>query len=405
MFCPNCGQKLEDGVPHICPNAPTGAQPQPQYIPVQPVYALNTAPATPTVAALRKVSSSPVALILTVALSVSLLAKFIGLVISTVKLFTTINLFGSAASLFGASSAVNGIRRLAFYRAGYGIIALVPLGLTVVGCYLTYLSAKNPRNAYIKSSGFTFFKVVAVIDLILSLLTAVGMVLLLIVGCILMSAGELEDYIVYWITFCIVFVFANVLKAVAYIGLIKLSSECKMTAEYGRGDYAKIKGVSNVYAIIKIIAVISPIMSLITYFVKASFTNALINEISYEVGAYLGVSSGIGNFSLLPSDFLSGVIAPLAVIVADISVAVLVFSLHKNMALIGSGVYAPAAPEAYVPYGVQNAPAAPVVPSAPAAPVYSAAPQTAPEAVSEPVKTEGETAEEPSSASEETKDE
>ncbi len=400
MFCPKCGQKLEDGVPHVCPNAPVGAQPQTQYIPVQPVYALNTAPATPTVAALRKVSSSPVALILTVALSVSLLAKFIGLVISTVKLFTTINLVGSAASFFGASSAVNAVRRLAFYRAGYGIVALVPLGLTVVGCYITYLSAKSPRNAYIKSSGFIFFKVVGVIDLILSILTAVGMVLLLIVGCILMSAGELEDYIIYWITFCIVFVFVNVIKAVAYIGLIKLSGECKMTAEYGSGEYSKIKGVSTLYGVIKIISVIAPILSLITYFVKASFTNALVNEISYELSSYLGVGSGIGNFSLLPSDFLSGVIAPLAVIVADISVAILVFSLHKNMALTNAGIYAPVAPEAYVPYGVQNVPAAP---TASTAPVYSVAPQSASETVSEPIKTESET--EPVANTEETKDE
>ncbi len=403
MYCTKCGQKLEDGVPHVCPNAPVGAQPKPQYIPVQPAYALNTAPATGAVAALRKVSSSTAALVLTVALSVSLLAKFIGLVISTVKIFTTVNLVGSAASLFGASEAVREIRRLAFYRAGYGIIALVPLGLTVVGCYITYLSAKRPRNAYIKSTGFVFFKVVAVIDLIISILTAVGMVLLLIIGSILMSSGELEDYIIYWVTFCIVFVFANVLKMVAYIGLIRLSSECKRTAEYGRGEYAKIKGISSVYAIIKILSVIAPILSLIVYFVKASFTNALVNSISYELGYYLGMDyASFRNFSLLPSDFLSGVIAPLAVIVADIAIAVLVFSLHKNMALVGEGVYAPVAPEAYVPYGVQSAPAAPAY-SAPVAPK-----PTVSEAVSEQAETETETEGDavlPSADTEEMKDE
>lgn len=368
MYCTKCGQKLEDGVPHVCPNAPVGAQPKPQYVPVQPVYALNTAPATGAVAALRKVSSSTAALVLTVALSVSLLAKFIGLVISTVKMFTTVNLVGSAASLFGASEVVREIRRLAFYRAGYGVIALIPLGLTVVGCYITYLSAKRPGNAYIKSSGFVFFKVVAVIDLIISILTAVGMVLLLIIGSVLMSSGELEDYIIYWVTFCIVFVFANVLKMVAYVGLIKLSGECKRTAEYGRGEYAKIKEISSVYAIIKIVSVIAPILSLIVYFVKASFTNALVNAISYELGSYLGMDyTSFRNFSLLPSDFLSGVIAPLAVIVADIAIAVLVFSLHKNRTLTGEGVYAPVAPEAYMPYGVQSAPNAPVY-SAPVTP-------------------------------------
>lgn len=386
MYCTKCGQKLEDGVPHVCPNAPVGAQPKPQYVPVQPVYALNTAPA------LRKVSSSTAALVLTVALSVSLLAKFIGLVISTVKMFTTVNLVGSAASLFGASEVVREIRRLAFYRAGYGVIALIPLGLTVVGCYITYLSAKRPGNAYIKSSGFVFFKVVAVIDLIISILTAVGMVLLLIIGSVLMSSGELEDYIIYWVTFCIVFVFANVLKMVAYVGLIKLSGECKRTAEYGRGEYAKIKEISSVYAIIKIVSVIAPILSLIVYFVKASFTNALVNAISYELGSYLGMDyTSFRNFSLLPSDFLSGVIAPLAVIVADIAIAVLVFSLHKNMALTGEGVYAPVAPEAYMPYGVQSAPNAPVY-SAPVTP--------------EPIVSETESdAVSPSADTEETKDE
>lgn len=387
MYCTKCGQKLEDGVPHVCPNAPVGAQPKPQYIPVQPVYALNTAPANGAVAALRRVSSSTAALVLTIALSVSLLAKFISLVISTVKMFTTVNLVGSAASLFGASEVVREIRRLAFYRAGYGVIALIPLGLTVVGCYITYLSAKRPTNAYIKSSGFVFFKVVAVIDLILSILTLVVMVLLLIIGSVLMSSGELEDYIIYWVTFCIVFVFANVLKMVAYVGLIKLSGECKRTAEYGRGEYAKIKGISSVYAIIKIVSVIAPILSLIVYFVKASFTNALVNAISYELGSYLGMDyASLSNFSLLPSDFLSGVIAPLAVIVADIAIAVLVFSLHKNMALMDEGVYAPAAPETYVPYGVQSAPNAPVY-SAPVTPEPTVS-ETVSDAVSPSADTE-----------------
>ena len=307
-------------------------------------------------------------------------------------MFTTVNLVGSAASLFGASEVVREIRRLAFYRAGYGIIALIPLGLTVVGCYITYLSAKRPGNAYIKSSGFVLFKVVAVIDLIISILTAVGMVLLLIIGSVLMSSGELEDYIIYWVTFCIVFVFANVLKMVAYVGLIIISGECKRTAEYGRGEYAKIKGISSVYAIIKVVSVIAPILSLIVYFVKASFTNALVNAISYELGSYLGMDyASFRNFSLLPSDFLSGVIAPLAVIVADIAIAVLVFSLHKNMALTGEGVYAPVAPEAYMPYGVQSAPNAPVY-SAPVTPEPTVS-ETESDAVS------------PSADTEETKDE
>ncbi len=379
MFCPKCGQKLEDGVPHICPNAPVGAQPQ--YIPVQPVYALNTSPATPMVAALRKISSSTFALILTVALSVSLLTQFIGLVISMAKLFSTINLVGSAASIFGASSVANEIRRLAIYRASYGIIGLVPLGLTVVGCFITYLSAKNPQNAYIKSSGFVFFKVVAVIDLIFSVLSAVGFVLLLIVGSILMSAGELEDYIIYWITFCIVFVLVNVLKTVAYIGLMKLSGECKTVAECGIGNFAKIKGVSSIYAVIKAISVLSPIFSLIFYFMKTSFINALINELSREVGSFIGTQYvAIANFSLFPSNFLSGIISPIALILANVSIAVLVFSLNKKMASANEAVYMPSAPIAYAPYNAQN------VPEVSVAPVYQPAQQTSFAAVSETVE-------------------
>ncbi len=313
MFCPKCGQKIEEGVPHICPAE--------QSAPV-------TAPSVPfAVSALRSVSASGVALLLTIALSVSIFAKFVGLMISSAKTFSSINFWGSAVSLLGGSSFVNSAKTFAYMSTIIGIIALVPLGLTVAGCYITYLSAKN-QTPRLKSTGFVFFKVVAIIDTILSALSVVGMLLLLIVGCFVMSAGEIEDYKIYWIAFCMVMIFANVIKFVAYVGLNSLVSECKITAETGFGNFAKVKNVSTVYAVIKILSVFSAVFTLVFYCMRVALNNAILSALSEVTGSLLGVGSM--NFSVIPTNFLGGVLAPVAAAVADVSIAVLVFSLLKK---------------------------------------------------------------------------
>lgn len=313
MFCPKCGQKIEEGVPHICPTEHSA-----------PV----TVPSAPfAVSALRSVSASGAALMLTIALSVSIFAKFVGLMISSAKTFSAINLWGSAVSLFGGSSFVNSAKTFAYMSTIIGIIALVPLGLAVAGCYITYLSAKN-QTPRLKSTGFVFFKVVAIIDTILSALSVVGMLLLLIIGCFVMSAGEIEDYKIYWIAFCMVMIFANVIKFVAYVGLNSLVSECKKTAETGFGNFAKVKNVSTVYAVIKILSVFSAIFTLIFYCMRVALNNAILSALSEATGSFLGVGSM--NFSVIPTNFLGGVLAPVAAAVADVSIAVLVFSLLKK---------------------------------------------------------------------------
>ncbi len=313
MFCPKCGQKIEEGVPHICPAE--------QSAPV-------TAPSAPfAVSALRSVSASGVALMLTIALSVSIFAKFVGLMISSAKTFSSINFWGSAVSLLGGSSFVNSAKTFAYMSTIIGIIALVPLGLTVAGCYITYLSAKN-QTPRLKSTGFVFFKVVAIIDTILSALSVVGVLLLLIVGCFVMSAGEIEDYKIYWIAFCMVMIFANVIKFVSYVGLNSLVSECKITAETGFGNFAKVKNVSTVYAVIKILSVFSAVFTLVFYCMRVALNNAILSALSEVTGSLLGVGSM--NFSVIPTNFLGGVLAPVAAAVADVSIAVLVFSLLKK---------------------------------------------------------------------------
>lgn len=204
-LCNNCNAQLEDNAV-FCNSCGVAQSVQPGSEPVgsphyqqpseQTVY--NGNPNTPIVpalyndspvmAAVRKVASSSMFLVMAIAFSVSLVFSFIGSFVGVREMMLALTtffeneLYGSAAS--DLTDFYNEIS-----LSGVGGVSIFNI-LTVVSLWMIFASAKD-RSSKMNTSGLKILKVMSIIQLVLICVLA-GLIVLLfvLVGIIIAVSGE-----------------------------------------------------------------------------------------------------------------------------------------------------------------------------------------------------------------------
>lgn len=345
MFCPNCGQQLVDGQPHDCPRAPKTIQPQVQptqqnyQAQPQPAFVVNTNPATFPVAVLRKIASSKTALVLAVVLSVQLFANLVGTIVSASSLAETANALNSLGYLLGGTTnnSLSSISSIFSNAIVVSFISLIPLALAVVGVWLIHSSAKNPKNGFIATNGFSCLRAVSILKIIGNVCSLVLVLLCLILGSVVVSKFK-DSYdnttMPVWICLCIFFLVWATIGLLGSIGLNKIVKAYKRTATDGSYTFNSIGPLGTIYAVVKCIGCVGEVFQVILYFSMYYINQILVSSLLSELGGFGGLYSLYGantNISLIPTNVLSGLIYPIAVFIGNVMIARVVFLLAKEM--------------------------------------------------------------------------
>ncbi len=343
MFCPNCGQKLIDGQPHDCPRAPKTIQVQPTQeryqAQSQPAFVVNTSPATLPVAALRKICSSTTALVLAIVLSVQLFANLVGSIISASDMAKTANTLNSLGYLLGGTTnnPFSGISSTFTTSIVASFISLIPITLAVVGVWLIHSSAKNPKNGFIATNGFSCLKVVAVLKIIGSVCSMILVLLCLTLGSVVVSMFK-DSYdntsVPVWICICIFLLVWTTIGLLGSIGLNKIVNAYKRTAADGSYTFISIGPLGTLYAVIKCIGCVAAVFQIILYFSMYYINQLIVSSLLSELGSMGGLYSLYGanaNITLIPTNIISGLICPIAVFIGNVMIARVVFLLAKEM--------------------------------------------------------------------------
>ena len=343
MFCPNCGQQLIDGQPHDCPRAPKTIQPQVQptqqnYQP-QPTFVVNTTPATFPVAVLRKIASSKTALVLAVVLSVQLFVNLVGTIVSASSLAETANALNSLGYLLGGTNnnSLSSISSIFSNAIVVSFISLIPLALAVIGVWLIHSSAKNPKNGFIATNGFSCLRAVSILKIIGSVCSLILVLLCLILGSVVVSEFK-DSYdnttMPVWICLCIFFLVWTTIGLLGSIGLNKIVKAYKRTATDGSYTFNSIGPLGTIYAVVKCIGCVGAVFQVILYFSMYYINQILVSSLLSELGGFGGLYSLYGantNLTLIPTNVLSGLIYPIAVFIGNVMIARVVFLLAKEM--------------------------------------------------------------------------
>lgn len=290
-FCQNCGTELTNdaafcqncGVPAHKEQQSAQPQPQPQpqpqynYVP-QPRY--TAAPATPAIAVLKKVASSPLCLTGIIAFTLTLVLNLIN-AMSVGNIINTIigNLYNLAYSLDSyelyemlemITPYING----GLISSGAGIVSffsMLPSILIAVGLWLIFAAAINKKTSGFSTTGLTIIKVITIINLVFcSIGYGLSGVILLIFACILAAEG-IPAALIIMLIFILIFAGAVALSIIYYAKTIKsLNSAIGIAANTNISAYA-----SSYVGVICWIAAITGLFSIITAFGFAGKLSAL----------------------------------------------------------------------------------------------------------------------------------
>ena len=296
MFCPKCGNEIQDGmrfcqkcgspVPAARPVAAGAAQQRPAGAPMQ-----QQRPSGPVLHTIRKLAASPLYLTGAIAYSCALLFSIAATVSGSNSLTATImrvlSLMGSMGGmgsmemnylnneLMGALSGVQGM------FVGTAILGQLPAILIAVGIWITFASAVNKSGAPMSTGGLTIIKVITIINLVFQCL---ALLVCEIVMLILMGAlGQYDDavvpiVIVFMVLIAVIFAFSIVFYA-------KLSGTISAMQQSIRTETASDR-VSSYVAVIAMISGIFSVFSLLGFgglFLALSSLGSAVAAISFSL--------------------------------------------------------------------------------------------------------------------------
>lgn len=172
MFCPNCGYQNADGVA-FCQNCGTqlstvNAQQVYQQPIANPAYQqgayAQSVPISSGLTVLKRICSSPVALVAVIAYTAAALFSFINSINSSSGILGYIY---QLASMMDMEEMIGDL-----YYAVRGtsvisaVIGMIPAILIAIGLWMTYTSAANHQDVEMKTGGLTLIKVILIIDLV-----------------------------------------------------------------------------------------------------------------------------------------------------------------------------------------------------------------------------------------------
>lgn len=298
MFCPNCGRPLNEGETCDCQRAPEQAAPTPPVyeqtpppaynqeppvyggVPTPPQYALNNAPATPAIAALRNHGSSVLMLIIAICYSVAVILSFVNSGTITQSL---------TDSLMMASGDItyNDMNTLSTVAGVFGMVASAPSVLMAVGLWMFHIACKSPKDGYVKSSGLTIIKVILIINAVGSILFELVLAFCcFIVGLVATTdeisvlAGVSSDMLVgIFMVLGVAFIIAAVFSVIFIVFELKALAAVRNTATTGAPDIRISTFVIAMFYIVGVCGILGALMS-------------MSSNYSLNYSGYTGTASG-----------------------------------------------------------------------------------------------------------------
>lgn len=289
MFCPKCGTQNADGVSFcqncgspLTTNQPAYQQPYQASQYRQPVY--SQAPASSTgLATLKRVCSSPVALVAIIAYTAAALFSFLNSASGSSGIFRYLY---QVADMLDMEDMIGelyyAVRSTSVVSA---VIGMIPNVLIAVGLWLTYATAVNKNNAGMKTGGLTLIKVILIINLVFIciLLAAIEVVALVTVINLADSyysssaVGPLVGVMV-GVAIAMTLVILFYVKAVQTINTIKLTAQNGIPSDKVSIYVAVIAFITGGFTVLSII---------VSYGVFALLANLCSATASITFGIFL----------------------------------------------------------------------------------------------------------------------
>lgn len=190
MFCPNCGYRNTDDVA-FCQNCGT----QLSSVNTQQVYQQTTAnpayqqgvytqslPISVGLTVLKKICSSPVALVAVIAYTAAALFSFINSINGSSGILGYIYQFASMMDMEEIiGDLYYAVRSTSIISA---VIGMIPTILIAIGLWMTYASAANHQYVGMKTSGLTLIKVILIISLVFICITLAAVEIIALIAVI-----------------------------------------------------------------------------------------------------------------------------------------------------------------------------------------------------------------------------
>lgn len=191
MFCPKCGNQLEQGNSFCskCGAAqgqPMQSQPmQSQPMQSQPMY--NSPAVSPVIAAVKGIASSPLFLTAVIIYTLSLLLSFANSLAPMRNVYQIMQLLNLDYYMdyyidYGVIAGIT---------TTFSIIGMIPSILMALGLWLTFAASKNNTFPGFKTAGLTIIKVLTIISLVwVSVAAGLLTIVLIVAATVAIVEGE-----------------------------------------------------------------------------------------------------------------------------------------------------------------------------------------------------------------------
>lgn len=256
-FCSRCGKQLDSSAAYCSAcGAKTSFAQGSQTVPqtneqhyqrpdFQPYRNSYVQPATPAIAMLKKIASSPIFLISVIALSMNALLQLVTAATATSPVYSLLGMLYEFAYSIDFYEMIDVLDEIYYMIPYTGVnvltvvttfIGMIPLIITIVGLWMIFATGANKINGNFSTTGVTMVKVINIINLVFSCITFgfVSIIVLIAIIALIIAGAEYIPVAVGIFIVFLIFIAAAVLSIIYYNKITKSLNAVKYIATTGK---------------------------------------------------------------------------------------------------------------------------------------------------------------------------